>query len=137
MPVIKKIIYSFHLIWLNISLFLSVTSWPDKHCAFLCKCNSLCYNAKHTNFFFVGPNNCVKTHDQSTAAANAATDVWSMVYEDREMSIPRRSQQMVMCYSTIWKILRVDLGLNIYKIHLLQELKPNTYHNVNFFVNRP
>ena len=47
------------------------------------------------------------------------------VAEDREMSIRRRSQQLGLCYSTTWKILRKDLGVKPYKIQLVQELKPN------------
>lgn len=43
----------------------------------------------------------------------------------RGMSIRCRCQQLNLCYSTIWKILRVDLGSKVYKIQLLQELKPN------------
>ena len=47
------------------------------------------------------------------------------VAEDREMSIRCRSQQLGLCYSTTWKILRKDLGVKPYKIQLVQELKPN------------
>ncbi|XP_073832543.1 uncharacterized protein [Musca autumnalis] len=47
------------------------------------------------------------------------------VAEDREMSIRRGSQQLGLCYSTTWKILRKDLGVKPYKIQLVQELKPN------------
>uniref|UniRef100_A0A1L8EI80 Putative transposable element n=3 Tax=Haematobia irritans TaxID=7368 RepID=A0A1L8EI80_HAEIR len=47
------------------------------------------------------------------------------VAEDREMSIRRRSQQLGLCYSTSWKILRENLGVKQYKIQLVQELKPN------------
>jgi len=47
------------------------------------------------------------------------------VSDDHEMSIRRRSQQLGLCYSTTWKILRKDLGVKSYKIQLVQELKPH------------
>lgn len=43
------------------------------------------------------------------------------VNEDHEMSICRRSQQLVLCYSITSEILRVDLGLKTYKIQLPKE----------------
>lgn len=49
------------------------------------------------------------------------------VIEDHEMSIRRRSQEVGLCPSTIWKIMRKDLCLYPYKIQLVQELKPNDH----------
>jgi len=51
--------------------------------------------------------------------------VSASVSDDREMSIRRRSQQLGLCYSTTWEILRKDLGVKSYKIQLVQELKPH------------
>ena len=55
--------------------------------------------------------------------ANIAA-VSASVNHDHELSIRRRSQQLGLCYSTTWKILRQDLGVKPFKIQLVQELKP-------------
>ena len=57
--------------------------------------------------------------EENIAAVSAS------VVEDREMSIRRRSQQLSLCYSTTWEILRKGLGVKPNKIQLVQELKPN------------
>ncbi|CAH2000968.1 unnamed protein product [Acanthoscelides obtectus] len=57
--------------------------------------------------------------EENIAAVSAS------VSDDREMSIRRRSQQLGICYSTTWKILRQDLDVKPYKIQLVQELKPH------------
>ena len=41
---------------------------------------------------------------------------------NHQLSIRRRSQQLGLCYSTTWKILRKDLGGKPFKIQLVQEL---------------
>lgn len=46
------------------------------------------------------------------------------VAEDTEMSIIRRSQQVVVDGSTIWPIVHQDSGLKVYKVQIIQELKP-------------
>ncbi|XP_054744546.1 uncharacterized protein LOC129248965 [Anastrepha obliqua] len=51
--------------------------------------------------------------------------VSASVNDDHQLSIHRRSQQLGLCYSTTWKILRMDLGVKPFKIQLVQELKPN------------
>ena len=45
--------------------------------------------------------------------------------DDHQLSICRRSQQLGLCFSATWKILRKDLCLKHFKIQLVQELKPN------------
>jgi Helix-turn-helix domain (DUF4817) len=45
------------------------------------------------------------------------------VANDPNVSIPRRSQQLEISQTTLWRILRKDLGLRAYKIALTQELK--------------
>lgn len=50
------------------------------------------------------------------------------VAEDPNESIRHRAQQLQLCPSTVWKILRKDLGLRAYKIQLVQELKPRDHH---------
>lgn len=49
--------------------------------------------------------------------------VAASVRKDREESIRRRSQQLGLSYAITWPILRKDLGLQAYKIQLVQELK--------------
>ena len=39
-------------------------------------------------------------------------------------SIPRRSQELGIAQTTLWRIMRKDLGLHAFKIKLTQELKP-------------
>lgn len=55
--------------------------------------------------------------EENIAAVQVSVD------EDPNLSIRRRSQEVGLCASTTWKILRKDLGLHPYKIHLVQELK--------------
>ncbi|GFU89771.1 DUF4817 domain-containing protein [Trichonephila clavipes] len=46
----------------------------------------------------------------------------------------RRRTELDLCPSTLWKILRKDLGLRAYKIQLVQELKPNDHQARRRFV---
>ena len=39
-------------------------------------------------------------------------------------SIPHRSQELGIAQTTLWRIMRKDLGLHAFKIKLPQELKP-------------
>lgn len=50
--------------------------------------------------------------------------VQASVANDPNQSIPRRSQELGIAQTTLWRILRKDLGLHPYKIKLTQELKP-------------
>ena len=43
--------------------------------------------------------------------------VSAIVNDDHQLSIRRRSQQLGLCYSTTWQILRKDLGEKSFKIH--------------------
>ncbi|GFY38296.1 histone-lysine N-methyltransferase SETMAR [Trichonephila inaurata madagascariensis] len=43
---------------------------------------------------------------------------------DPNQSIPRRSQELGIAKTTLWRILRKDLTLHLYKIRFTQELKP-------------
>ena len=45
------------------------------------------------------------------------------VREDRNQSIRRCSQVFGVSNGTLWRILKSDLGLKVYKIQLVQELK--------------
>ncbi|GFY13989.1 DUF4817 domain-containing protein [Trichonephila clavipes] len=55
----------------------------------------------------------------------AIATVERSIEEDPNESIRHRAQELDLCPSTLWKILRKDLGLRAYKIQLVQELKPN------------
>ena len=72
----------------------------------------------HTKFTLLDIKPPTRLREENIAAVSAS------VTEDREMSIRRRSQQLGLCYSTVWKILRNDLGVKPFKIQLLEELKP-------------
>ena len=47
------------------------------------------------------------------------TAVSASVYDDPQISIRRRSQQLVLWYSTTWKIFRKDLGVKSFKLQLV------------------
>ncbi|XP_073831485.1 uncharacterized protein [Musca autumnalis] len=51
-------------------------------------------------------------------------------------SIRHRAQQLELCPSTLWKILRKDLGLRPYKIQLVQELNSEAHFWLNGYVNK-
>lgn len=56
------------------------------------------------------------------------------IEEDPNESIRHRAQELDLCPSTLWKILRKDLGLRAYKIQLVQDLKPNDHQVRRRFV---
>ncbi|GFW55026.1 DUF4817 domain-containing protein [Trichonephila clavipes] len=64
----------------------------------------------------------------------AIATVERSIEEDPNESINHRAQELDMCPSTLWKILRKDLGLRAYKIKLVQELKPNDHQARRRFV---
>ncbi|GFV28233.1 DUF4817 domain-containing protein [Trichonephila clavipes] len=64
----------------------------------------------------------------------AIATVERSIEEDPNDSIRHRAQELDLCPSTLWKILRKDLGLRAYKIQLVQELKPNDHQARRRFV---
>ncbi|GFV47465.1 DUF4817 domain-containing protein [Trichonephila clavipes] len=56
------------------------------------------------------------------------------IEEDPNESIRHRAQELDLCPSTLWEILRKDLDLRAYKIQLVQELKPNDHQARRRFV---
>ena len=50
-------------------------------------------------------------------------------------SIPRRSQELGIAQTTLWRIMRKDLGLHAFKIKLTQELKPLDHSKCRNFSN--
>ncbi|GFW48707.1 uncharacterized protein TNCV_4242881 [Trichonephila clavipes] len=64
----------------------------------------------------------------------AIATVKRSIEEDLNESIRHRAQELDLCPSTLWKILRKDLGLRAYKIQLVQELQPNDHQARRRFV---
>ena len=57
------------------------------------------------------------------------------VEESPNVSLTRRSQALGIPVTSLWRILRNDLGLHPYKIKLTQELKPLDHQKRHMFVN--
>lgn len=57
------------------------------------------------------------------------------VQETPKLSILRRSQELGLSPSSVWRILHLDLKLHPYKIQLTQELKPNDHLMRRRFAN--
>ncbi|GFX94714.1 DUF4817 domain-containing protein [Trichonephila clavipes] len=65
----------------------------------------------------------------------AIATVERSIEEDPNESIRHRAQELDLCPSTLWKILRKDLGLRAYKIQLVQELD-EAHFWLNGYVNK-
>ena len=63
----------------------------------------------------------------------AATE--ALVEERPNVSLTRRSQALGISVTSLWRILRNDLGLHTYKIKLTQELKPLDHQKRRMFLN--
>ena len=50
--------------------------------------------------------------------------VSASIQNEPNQSIPRRSQELGIAQTTLWRIMPKDLGLHTFKIELTQELKP-------------
>ena len=50
--------------------------------------------------------------------------VSASLQNEPNQSIPRRSQELGIAQTTLWRIMRKDLGLHAFKIKLTQKLKP-------------
>ena len=50
--------------------------------------------------------------------------VSASIQNEPNQSIPRRSQELGIAQTTLWRIMRRDLGIHAFKIKLTQELKP-------------
>ena len=66
---------------------------------------------------------------QNIAAAEASVE------ESPNVSLTRRSQALGISVTSLWRILRNDLGLHPYKSKLTQELKPLDHQKRRMFVN--
>ena len=66
---------------------------------------------------------------ENIAAAEASVE------ESPNVSLTRRSQALGISVTSLWRILRNDLGLHPYKIKLTQELKPLDHQKRRMFVN--
>ena len=66
---------------------------------------------------------------ENIAAANASVE------ESPNVSLTRSSQALDIYVTSLWRILRNDLGLHPYKTKLTQELKPLDHQKRRMFVN--
>ena len=82
-------------------------------------------------FTLVDNKHPIRRRTVRTQQAIAA--VQRSVADDPNVSIRHRAQQVNLCPSTLWKILRKDLGLRAYKIQLVQELKPHDHRSRRTF----
>lgn len=68
-------------------------------------------------------------HHRNARSTENIAAVRESVAEERNLSIPRRAQQLGLSYGTLWRILHLDLHLHPYKIQLTQELKPQDHRS--------
>lgn len=61
--------------------------------------------------------------------------VQASISNEPKQSISRRSQELGIAQTTLWRILRKDLGLHPYKLKLTQELKPLDHMKRRTFSN--
>lgn len=61
------------------------------------------------------------------------TAVSASVNDDHQLPIRRRLRKLSLCYITTWTISRKDLGLEDFKIQLVQKLKPHVLSKLWFF----
>ena len=76
----------------------------------------------HTKFTLLDIKPPIRLHRMWIEGNIAALS--ASINDDFQFSIRHRSQQLGLCYSTTWKILRKDLGVKAFKIKQVQELKP-------------
>ena len=61
--------------------------------------------------------------------------VSASIQNEPNQSIPRRSQELGIAQTTLWRIMRKDLGLHAFKIKLTRELKPLDHLKRRHFSN--
>ena len=61
--------------------------------------------------------------------------VSASIQNEPNQSIPRRSQELGIAQTTLWRIMRKDLGLHAFKIKLTQKLKPLDHLKCRNFSN--
>lgn len=79
-------------------------------------------------------NVSVPVRQRSARSEENIAAVAASVQADPRQSIPRRSQELGISRTSLWRILRKDLGLHPYKIKLTQELKPLDHRKRREFV---
>ena len=73
----------------------------------------------------------IKNHYRNSDIIAAVS---ASIQNEPNQSIPRRSQELSIAQTTLWRIMRKDLGLHAFKIKLTQELKPHDHlKRRNFF----
>jgi len=78
-----------------------------------------------TTFTLLDSTHHSRRHTVRTKETIAAVE--RSTKENQNESIRHRAQQLDLCRATLWKILRKVLGLRVYKIQLVQELKPRDH----------
>jgi hypothetical protein len=58
------------------------------------------------------------------------------VQQNSRQSIPRRAQELGLSQTSIWRILRRDLGLHPYKVKLTQKLNDHNHRLRRLFIQR-
>lgn len=77
----------------------------------------------------------VPVRQRTARSAENIAAVSASVQNEPNRSIPRRSQELGISRTSLWRILRKDLGLHPYKIKLTQELKPLDHLKRRNFAN--
>ena len=68
------------------------------------------------------PKRCRIARSEEIIAAVSAS-----IQNEPNQSIPRRFHELGIAQTTLWRIMRKDLGLHAFKIKVTQELKPIDY----------
>ena len=76
------------------------------------------FEAKFTLLDVPVPKRSIARSEEIIAAVSAS------IKNEPNQSIPRRSQELGSAQTTLWRIMRKDIGLHAFKIKLTQELKP-------------
>ena len=77
----------------------------------------------------------VPVRQRSVRSVENITAASASIAEDPSQSLTRRSQALGISVTSLWRILRKDLGLHPYKIKLTQELKPLDHQKRRTFVD--
>ena len=68
--------------------------------------------------------NYYRNSESVVATLRALTPIFGRYNRPTRQTVPRRSQELGIAQTTLWRIMRKDLGLHAFKIKLTQELKP-------------
>ncbi|XP_033213781.1 uncharacterized protein LOC117170846 [Belonocnema kinseyi] len=80
-------------------------------------------------------NFSVPVRHRSARSVENIADASALIKEDPNQFLTRRSQALRLSVTSLWRIVRKDLGLHPYKIKLTQELKPLDHQKQRMFLN--